>query len=63
MKIKDIFYLLKNSDVTLFDVTTNKVYSLLYPDCPETVLPTWGDYTVVTLIPLDFKKLQVTIKI
>lgn len=62
MKLKDIYHHISAQTVALFDVITNQVHWRSDADDPDTVISFFGDREVSQLIPLDFQKLQITIK-
>lgn len=67
MTVKEIYPTISSHQITLFDTTTHKVH-MINPESVAAILSNieilelFGDYKVVRLIPLDFQKLQITIK-
>ena len=67
MTVKDIYPLISSHEIILFDITANKVHVM----CPESIkhflsnaeiISEFGEYEVASIIPLDFQKVQITIK-
>ena len=67
MTVKDIYPLISSHEIIFYDLTANKVH-VISPESIKTMLTTakilsdYGEYHVTRVIPLDYQKIQLSIK-